>query len=56
MEIGKNLSWKGVCMVVVLINSINQDKVVLNLKDITPTDLGHYTSVGYEIIEYRNEA
>jgi len=43
-------------MVVVLINSIDDDKVVLNLKDITPTDLGHYTEVGYEILEYRNEA
>jgi len=42
-------------MVVVLINSINDDKVVLNLKDITLTDLGHYTSVGYEILEYKNE-
>ena len=43
-------------MVVVLINSINADKVVLDLKDITPTDLWHYTEVGYEILEYRNEA
>ena len=43
-------------MVVVLMNSINQDKVVLDLKKITLTDLGHYTSVGYEIVEYKNEA
>lgn len=43
-------------MVVVLMNSISDDKVVLDLKDITLTDLGHYTNTGYEILEYKNEA
>ena len=43
-------------MVVVLVNSINDDEVVLDLNDITLTDLGRYTNTGYEILEYKNEA